>query len=215
MHVDGSTVTGAPRAELVLTWTKTKTRRDRSIPISSRLTGILALRGFDPAGQPLPATSYVFGHEIGPRVKSVSLAWHRTVLKAHGYEPTSTQAMNLAVASREALGLIDLHFHDLRREAGSRWLEGGVPLHAVRDWLGHMSIAQTSTYVASTMKTQHDAMQRYEERRATLQPCAPDAGTGGRKAPQSAVGRERTSNKTAVGRRPGTAEGFPASTRYK
>ena len=87
------------------------------------------------------------------------------MLKAHGYEPSYTQAMNLTVASREALGLIDLHFHDLRREAGSRWLEGGVPLHTVRDWLGHTSIAQTSTYLASTMKTQHDAMQRYEDRR--------------------------------------------------
>ena len=59
MHVDGSTVTWAARAELVLPWTKTKTRRDRSIPISSRLKGILVLRGFDPAGQPMPATSYV------------------------------------------------------------------------------------------------------------------------------------------------------------
>ena len=124
------------------------------------------------------------------------------MLKAHGYEPSYTPAMNLTVASRAALALIDLHFHDLRREAGSRWLEGGVPLHTVRDWLGHTSIAQTSTYLASTMKTQHDAMQRYEDRRATLQPCATDAGTGGRKSPQSAVERERTSNKTAVWREP-------------
>ena len=202
MHVDGSTVTWAPRAELVLPWTKTKTRRDRSIPISSRLKGILEWRGFDPAGQPMPATSYVFGNEIGQRVKSVSRAWHTAVLKAHGYEPSYTPAMNLTVASRAALALIDLHFHDLRREAGSRWLEGGVPLHTVRDWLGHTSIAQTSTYLASTMKTQHDAMQRYEDRRAALQPCATDVGTGGRKSPPSAVERERTSNKTAVGREP-------------
>ena len=156
MHVDGSTVTWAPRAEFVLPWTKTKTRRDRSIPISSRLKVILTLRGFDPAGQPMPATSYVFGNEIGQRVKSVSRAWNRAVLKAHGYEPSYTQAMNLTVTSRAALGLVDLHFHDLRREAGSRWLEGGVPLHTVRDWLGYTSIAQTSTYLASTMKTQHD-----------------------------------------------------------
>jgi integrase len=63
---------------------------------------------------------------------------------------------------QEDLEAIDLHFHDLRREAGSRWLEGGVPLHTVRDWLGHTSIAQTSTYLASTMATAHDAMARFD-----------------------------------------------------
>ena len=56
--------------------------------------------------------------------------------------------MNLTAASRATLATIDLHFHDLRREAGSRWLEGGVPLHTIRDWLGHTSIAQTSTYLS-------------------------------------------------------------------
>ena len=62
------------------------------------------------------------------------------MLKAHGYRPTFTKTANL----------------DLRREAGSRWLEGGVPLHTIRDWLGHTSIAQTSTYLAGTMQTQRD-----------------------------------------------------------
>ena len=81
MHVDGATVTGAPRAELVWPWTKTKTRRDRSIPISSRLKGILALRGFDPAGQPLPATSYVFGNEIGQRVQLAASCGLQTVFR--------------------------------------------------------------------------------------------------------------------------------------
>jgi integrase len=67
------------------------------------------------------------------------------VLKAHGHKPTFTKTANLSTESRAALESIDLHLHDLRREAGSRWLEGGVPLHTVRDWLGHTSIAQTST----------------------------------------------------------------------
>jgi integrase len=43
----------------------------------------------------------------------------------------------LTPTSRAAYAAVGLHFHDLRREAGSRWLEGGVPLHKVRDRLGH------------------------------------------------------------------------------
>ena len=107
--------------------------------------------------------------------------------------------MNLSPESRRAIAEIDLHFHDLRREAGSRWLEGGVPLHTIRDWLGHTSIAQTSTYLAGTMKTQHDAMRQFEERRAALQPFATDVKTGGQRRPQSDPRRERTPNKNKVG----------------
>jgi hypothetical protein len=36
----------------------------------------------------------------------------------------------------------------------------------IRDWLGHSNIAQTSTYLGSTIQGQHDAMRRFEERRA-------------------------------------------------
>ena len=200
LTVHGAMFTWAPRAELVLPWPKTKSRRDRRIPISLRLKAILEMRRFDPAGAPLPLDSYVFGNEVGKRVKSHKRAWQTAVLKAHGYEPTYTKTLNLTAASRAALATIDLHFHDLRREAGSRWLEGGVPLHTVRDWLGHTSIAQTSIYLAGTMKTQHDAMRQFEERRAKLQQLATDVSTGGQKRPQPAVGLERKPNKTAVGR---------------
>ena len=70
--------------------------------------------------------------------------------------PTASVLGNVAASGSEppkpseALGAIDLHFHDLRREAGSRWLEGGVPLHTVKDWLGHTNISQTSTYLNAT-----------------------------------------------------------------
>ena len=42
---------------------------------------------------------------------------------------------------------IDLHFHALRHEAGSRWLEQGLPLHHVKELLGHASISTTDTYL--------------------------------------------------------------------
>ncbi len=189
LRVMGSRVTWAPRAELVLPWTKTKARRDRRIPISSRLRHVLEMRRLDPAGQALPMDSYVFGNEIGQQVKDCKRAWLTAVLKANEHTPSYTKSKNLTVASRAALKKINLHFHDLRREAGSRWLEGGVPLHTIRDWLGHTSIAQTSTYLVGTIQTQHDAMRQYEVRRAALQQLATDSLTGGRKRPQTAVGR--------------------------
>ena len=160
------------------------------------------MRRFDPAGTLLPADAFVFGTELGTGLTNVKRAWNTAVLKSHGHEPTYTDTANLTAESRAALAAIDLHFHDLRREAGSRWLEGGVPLHTVRDWLGHESIAQTSTYLAGTVKTQHDAMKRFEEHQAALQRLATGAKTGGRKRPRSAAMRQKRTNESAVDRNP-------------
>jgi integrase len=170
MTIDDTTPTPTPtirwaaRAEISLPWTKTKTKKDRRIPISTRLRAILEMRRFDPDGTPLPATAFVFGNAIGQRVVDVGRAFDTAVLKAHGHTPKFTKTGGLTRESRATLKAIDLHFHDLRREAGSRWVEGGVPLHTVRDWLGHTSIAQTSTYLAGTLQTQHDAMAAFEAR---------------------------------------------------
>lgn len=120
-------------------------------------------------------------------------------MKAHGVKPAYTATAQLDEASRAAFAKIDLHFHDLRREAGSRWLDGGVPLHTIRDWLGHTNIAQTSTYLAGTAPTQHDAMRRFEEHQAALQQLATGAGKGGRKRRRSAAARPTKAPKTAVG----------------
>lgn len=85
----------------------------------------------------------------------------------------------LTPESQAALRSVDLHFHDLRREAGSRWLDLGVPLHTIRDWLGHTNIEQTSTSLAGTQKTQHNAMRQFEQRKAALQQLATVGETGG------------------------------------
>jgi integrase len=130
------------------------------------------------------------------KVQSTKRAWARAVLKAHGHKPTYTKTMNLTPESRAELKTVNLHFHDLRREAGSRWLDGGVPLHTVRDWLGHTNISQTSTYLSGTQQTQHDAMTAYE---TALQRMATKVGTGGQKRPRSAARRDKTLNKNAVG----------------
>lgn len=200
MRVDGETVTWAPRAEIFLPAAKTKTKRDRRIPISTRLKAILEMRRYDPAGKPMGAACYVFGNEIGQQVARVKRAWDTAVLKAHGFKPAWLASGMLDADSRARFAAINLHFHDLRREAGSRWLDGGVPLHAIRDWLGHSNISQTSTYLAGTSTTQHDAMTAYEARRAAVQRRATDSKTGGRKSPPSAGARVKKSNRTAVGR---------------
>lgn len=203
LTIETSKVIWAPRAEVVLPWTKTKTRRDRRIPISGRLKGVLEMRRFDPAGEAMAAGAYVFGNALGQRIHSIKRGWSAAVLRAYGHVPAYTKAtMNLTAESRALLNAIDLHFHDLRREAGSRWLEGGVPLHTIRDWLGHTSIAQTSTYLAGTMKTQHDAMTAFEARRAALQRIATTVETGGQTRPGSAAGRGKKPNKNADGREP-------------
>ena len=48
-----------------------------------------------------------------------------------------------------------------------------MPLHTILDWLGHTKIAQTSTYLAGTVKTQHDAMRQFEERRLAAHQTGP------------------------------------------
>jgi integrase len=203
MRVDGSKVTWAPRAELALLAADTKTERSRRIPISGRLRGVLEMRRFDPAGTLMPPDSFVFGNALGQRVQNIKRAWENAVLRAHGEQSAFTKTCNLTVDARAALNRIDLHFHDLRREAGSRWLEGGVPLHTVKDWLGHTNIAQTSTYLAGTMKTQHDAMAAFDVRRHSLQGIATDVGSGGQERPQTATTGDEKPNKNADGR--GTA----------
>ena len=57
-----------------------------------------------------------------------------------------------------------LHFHDLRREAASRLLEGGVPEQYVQQILGHADLTTTSRYLATTRKGLHAVMERYQAR---------------------------------------------------
>jgi integrase len=71
----------------------------------------------------------VFGNAVGERLDSIKTAWKATCRRA---------------------GIEDLLFHDLRREAACRWFEAGVPLHHIRDLLGHADISTTSRYLAVT-----------------------------------------------------------------
>ena len=138
-------------AEIHLPASKTKTGRARRVPVSKRLKTILEMRRdtlraaleLQPDEDELPGNLYVFGNEIGQRHGAIKTAWSATCGRAK---------------------IDDLHFHDLRREAGSRWMEGGVPLATIQRWLGHTNISQTSVYLATTTGSEHEAMRRFEER---------------------------------------------------
>jgi integrase len=198
MEIDEkSKVAWGPRVRLFLPKTKTKTKEDRRIPISMRLRGVLEMRRFDPKGSALSSDAYVFGTEVGTRVLGFKRAWQTAVLKAHGYKPTFTDTANFSPESRAALAKINLHFHDLRREAGSRWLENRVLLHEVKEWLGHSNISQTNTYLSATTATHDDAMARFEASRNFLESLAKKPG---RKGPRKTVRGGRKPNKTGVGR---------------
>jgi len=142
---------------------KTKTGRARRVPISTRLARILEMRrdALRAAlelqdGDTVPSDAYVFGNEIGQRHGAIKTAWRLACERAK---------------------IADLHFHDLRREAGSRWMEAGVPLATIQRWLGHTNIAQTSTYLATTTVGEHDAMRRFEERIGRLIPIDTEGAT--------------------------------------
>jgi hypothetical protein len=66
----------------------------------------------------------VLGNAEGKAVSSPRKAWATLVLRAHGIKPTWEPGKHrLTAEARAHLKAINLHFHDLRHEAGSRWLE--------------------------------------------------------------------------------------------
>jgi integrase len=137
-----------------------KTGRARLLPMSARLAAVLEMARLDPAGRVYPPPAYVFG-TLGARVKSVKKAWVTAVLRAHDHQPEWVTG-KLSVASRERLQAIDLHFHDLRHEAGCRWLEAGWPIHHVQEMLGHTNLSQTSTYLHAAEMGLQESMRRFD-----------------------------------------------------
>lgn len=172
-----------PRAEIFLPAQKTKTKKDRRVPISSVLQRVLDARRRDPAGDPLPPDAFVFGDEIGRRRGDIDRAWEIAVLKSRGHAPvwvrstTASRSAKLAPESRRQLKDAGLHFHDLRREAGSRWMDAGVPLATIQRWLGHANIAQTSTYLGASLGNDERDMHAFESRVGRL---ASDSESEGR-----------------------------------
>jgi integrase len=141
--------------------TSNKTGQGRSLPISPRLRGLLELLRTDPTGKDRPGNHHVFGDGIGQRILTPRKAWETAVLKAHGIEPVWTATKSLSPACREALRRIDLHYHDLRHESGSRMLEAGWPLTHVQHMLGHADLKMTAIYLNVNEHGLDESMRRF------------------------------------------------------
>lgn len=141
-----------------------KTGRARALPISARLAAVFEMAKTDPAGREYKASAFVFG-QLGEPVKSIDKAWNTCVLRANGHEPEWEAGGKLAATSRAALKAINLKFHDWRHEAGSRWLEAGMPLHHVKEILGHANISQTDTYLNAGRVALQESMKRFDAAR--------------------------------------------------
>ena len=86
---------------------------------------------------------------------------HGGVLIAHGHKPVWVNGA-LTEECREQLRALDLHFHDLRHEAGCRWLEAGWPIHHVQEMLGHANLSQTSTYLHANELGLQESMSKFD-----------------------------------------------------
>jgi integrase len=118
---------------------------DRWVPMTEKVRSFLEMRKTGPDGKERKPTDYVFGRVDGTQIKSIKTAWK--------------------LACRRA-GIRGLHFHDLRREAGSTMKESGMPEHYVQRVLGHANIKTTSTYLAGTDEGLEEYFARYERKRA-------------------------------------------------
>ena len=151
--------------EIHLPAAKTKTRRQRDLPMSQWLRALLEMRRHGPDGREYPPNAYVFGDVTGRRVKSIKTAWENTKLKAYECEPKREKNGRLTPDCRRKLAEINLNFRDLRRESGSSKLEGGMPLNIIQAFLGHANISTTSRYLKVTRQGMHAALKQFEANR--------------------------------------------------
>jgi integrase len=100
--------------------------------------------------------------------------------------PNDKGTTKLSPESQAAYRSIDLHFHDLRHEGGSRLLEAGWPAHHVQHMLGHASLQQTSTYLNATLRGLHESMRTLEQSRAACKSVASKPTRGRRPARKQA-----------------------------
>lgn len=178
LSLQWSQVRFSPRAEVFLPAEKTKAKKDRRVPISSVLRTVLDARRTDPSGEILPPDAFVFGDEVGRPRRSIKTAWRLTCQRAK---------------------ITNLHFHDLRREAGSRWMDAGIPLATIQRWLGHANISQTSTYLGASLGADELDMRVFEERMGRLTHVdVSDGPTGPEPTSTTTLLSEKTEQNTVV-----------------
>ena len=126
----------------------TKANVARRIPfdLEGRLGEILGRRRF--VGGP---KGFVFGDATGAFVGDFNRLWREVKLIANGVQPEYVKRGGYLTASCKAkLKELDLHWHDLRHECASRWLEGGLDVREIQILLGHAKLEITQRYLNIT-----------------------------------------------------------------
>src|SRR5262245_1869854 len=137
---------------------------------------MLELRRHGPDGEPFGPDAYVFGNEVGERLKNYQKAWSTLRLRAIGHRPHWGPNGRFLPCRREQLAKMNLHMHDLRREAGSRLLERGADLDTVQLFLDHANISTSSRYLKPSKLALHTTIQRIDAQRR----ASGEAANGGR-----------------------------------
>ena len=89
--------------ELHLSNRTTKGLRTRYLPLSQELRAMLELRRFDPDGEKFGPDAYVFGNEVGERLKNYQKAWSTLRLRTIGHGPHSGPNGRFLPCCREQL----------------------------------------------------------------------------------------------------------------
>lgn len=73
--------------------------------------------------------------------------------------------------ARKAAGFDNVRFHDLRHACATILLSQGVPLHLVRDVLGHASIRTTERDAHTLVEAQRDALDKFSDLHRKITPA--------------------------------------------
>lgn len=89
-----------------------------------------------------PGSDFVFTNAAGGRIGWLQHGWRKALGRA---------------------GLTDLHFHDLRHTFASQWMWAGGELYALKDILGHKTIAMTQRYAHLSPAYRRSMVDRMEQ----------------------------------------------------
>jgi len=180
--------------EIALDAKQTKNGKARVVPMLARVREILERRRIGPDGELFGPMVYVFGNTVGEQLTDIATAWTTVRLRAAGFTGVlrDPKKRRLTPEARLALKTYNLKFHDLRREAGSSFVDDGMDPRAVQTFLDHASLATTTRYLRLSQKALHNEARRVDERRAER--------TAGKTAGKTSQNSGRTSGTADEGR---------------
>ena len=140
------TSTAQSRDQIAKAHTKASVARRIPFDPNGRLAEILGRRRF--IGGP---RGFVFGDAEGSSVGNFNRLWREAKLLANGVQPAYVRRGGYLTDSCKAkLKELDLHWHDLRHECASRWLEDGLDVREIQVLLGHGKLEITQRYLNIT-----------------------------------------------------------------